>query len=221
MPAAPFDAGAVGRLFTRQNYALGLCVMTMPKDMIIIARHGKPALSRKQRMDWRGYQAWWRKYDEGTIVPNQKVPKRLKKWAAKADVFISSPLPRAADSLILAAGRAPDKIWPDLIEAALPPPHLGALKIKPKSWGTWSRILWYIGWSDGMETHKAARVRANHAAEKLAVEAAGGKIVYVSAHGWFNRMLKGSLMAQGWKCVSQNGDLHWSFRRFERETKHE
>jgi len=28
-------------------------------------------------------------------------------------------------------------------------------------------------------------------------------------------------MKRGWKCVSQNGDLHWSFRRFERITKQE
>ncbi len=193
----------------------------MPKDMIIIARHGKPALSRKTRMDWRGYRTWWEQYDIGTIIEGQKVPKRLKKWAAKANIFISSPLPRAIDSLILAAGRAPDQIWPELIEAALPSPHLGSLKLRPKSWGTWSRIVWFLGWSDGMESHAVARLRANAAAEKLAEEAAGGKIVYVSAHGWFNRMLKGSLMAQGWKCVSQNGDLHWSYRRFVRETGYE
>ena len=70
-----------------------------------------------------------------------------------------------------------------------------------------------------METHKAARIRANLMAARLGQEAAGGKIIYVSAHGWFNRMLKGSLKKQGWKCVSQNGDLHWSHRRFTRPSQ--
>lgn len=193
----------------------------MSEDMIIIARHGKPALSRKVQLDWRGYREWWKEYDAGTIIPDQKVPKRLKKWADKADILLSSPLPRAVDSLRLATGLEPDETWPELVEAALPSPHLGKLKLRPKSWGTWSRIAWYFGWSDGMETHHAARQRANAVADRLGDTAAGGKIVYISAHGWINRMIKGSLKARGWKCVSQNGDLHWSHRRFTRPTRHE
>ncbi|WP_409432135.1 histidine phosphatase family protein [Litorimonas sp. RW-G-Af-16] len=193
----------------------------MSHDTIIIARHGKPALSRKQRMVWREYRDWWVKYDAGTIVPDQKVPKKLKKWAKKADILISSPLPRAYDSLVLAAGKEPDHSWPELVEAALPSPHLGTLKFRPKTWGTWSRIVWFWGWPDGMESHGEARQRANLAADKLGEQAAGGKIVYVSAHGWINRMIKGSLKKRGWKCVAQNGDLHWSFRRFTRPTQDE
>jgi len=191
----------------------------MSEDMIIIVRHGKPALSRKVRLDWRGYREWWKAYDLGTIIPDQKIPAKVKVWATKADVLLSSPMPRAKDSLILAAEREPDAVWADLVEAPLPSPHLGPLKFRPKTWGTWSRIVWFWGWPDGMESHGEARQRANKVADNLANEAAGGKIVYVSAHGWINRMIKGSLMARGWRCVSQNGDLHWSFRRFTRPTK--
>jgi len=150
------------------------------------------------------------------LAENQKIPKKVKNWAEKADVVISSSLLRAQESAELASGRKPDFVYDELIEAALPSPHLGSLKIRPKSWGTWARIAWYFGWSDGMESHKDARIRANAMCDVLAEHAKGGKIVYVSAHGWFNRMLKGSLMKRGWKCKSQNGDLHWSYRRFER-----
>jgi len=190
----------------------------MSTDIIIIARHGKPALSRKVKLNWREFRDWWKKYDAGGLLPEQKIPKRLQSWVEKADIVISSSLRRAIESAELASGRKPDFIYEELIEAALPPPHLGPLKIRPKSWGTWSRIAWYFGWSDGMETHRAARIRANHMCDVLAGHAKGGKIIYVSAHGWFNRMLKGSLMKRGWVCKSQNGDLHWSHRRFERPT---
>lgn len=189
------------------------------KDVIIIVRHGKPALSRKLQLDWRGYRAWWQEYDAGGLAEKQKIPKKVKRLASIADVVISSPLPRAVESAQRVAGRAPDKIWPELVEAALPSPHLGPLKLRPKTWGTYSRIVWYWGWSDGMENHGAARRRAEKVCDKLAVEAAGGKLVFVTAHGWFNRMVKGSLKKRGWTCVSQNGDLHWSFRRFERISK--
>ncbi|MGB3456341.1 MAG: hypothetical protein WBA35_08280, partial [Litorimonas sp.] len=105
---------------------------------------------------------------------------------------------------------------PGLVEAALPSPPLGPLRLRPKSWGTVARIVWYLGYSDGMESHAEARDRADAVAAELEARAAGGKIVYVSGHGWFNRMIKGSLMARGWKCRSQNGDLHWSRRRMVR-----
>lgn len=187
----------------------------MSEDTIILVRHGKPALSRKVRLSAREYREWWKQYDIGGIVPDQKVPIKVKDWASKADIFYSSSLRRAIESLELAAGRKPDEVFDDLVEAPLPSPPI-PLKLRPKSWGTWSRIVWCIGWSDGMESRPQARQRANRMAKKLEESAAGGKVVYVSGHGWFNRMIKGSLMARGWKCVSQNGDLHWNHRRMVR-----
>ncbi len=191
----------------------------MSTDQIVIIRHGKPALSRRVRLDWRGYREWWKQYDAGGLAPDQKIPAKVKKDAAEADIVLSSPLKRAVESAELARGAPPDRTDNRLVEAALPPPHLGPLKFRPKTWGTYSRVFWYFGWSDGMETHSEARQRANEMAEILAQEAAGGKLVFVAAHGWFNRMLKGSLKKQGWKCVKQNGDLHWSRRRFVRPTQ--
>lgn len=190
----------------------------MPHDTIILVRHGKPALSRKVRLSAREYRDWWTQYDQGGLAESQKVPQKVRDWADKADFIVSSPLRRAVESVVEAAGRAPDATWPELVEAALPSPPI-PFKFRPKTWGTWSRIVWYWGWPDGMESHGQARSRANAAARRLASEAAGGKIVYVSGHGWFNRMLKGSLKSQGWTCASQNGDLHWSHRRMIRKSK--
>ena len=191
----------------------------MKRDVIIIVRHGKPALSRNVRLTAQGFRDWWKLYDEGGLVPNQKVPDIIRAYAKDADIIISSPLLRAVESAQAASGRDPDLIDPNLIEAALPPPHFGKFKMGPKLWGTVARIVWYLGWSDGMESHTDARARAERVCDTLAENAAGGKLVFVTAHGWFNRMVKGSLKKRGWKCVKQNGDLHWSHRRFERPTK--
>ena len=188
----------------------------MNTDVIIIVRHGKPALSKRVMLTWHEFRDWWQKYDAGGIIPDQKVPKKIRAYAAQADIIISSPLPRAIESTIAASGKHPDLIDHDLVEAALPSPNMGPLKMGPKGWGTLSRVVWYVGWSGGMESHSDARARAERMCDKLADQAAGGKMVFVTAHGWFNRMLKGSLKGRGWKCVKQNGDLHWSHRRFER-----
>lgn len=188
-------------------------------DTIILVRHGKPALSRKVRLTWQGYREWWKQYDLGGLQAEQKIPKKVKKIAGTADIVISSPLRRAVESAALLTGAAPDKILDTLVEAALPSPHLGPLKFRPKTWGTWSRIVWYVGYAGGMENHSDARIRVEGVCDALAGEAEGGKIVLVTAHGWINRMIKGSLMKRGWKCVHQNGDLHWSFRTLTRKTK--
>jgi len=190
------------------------------KDRIVLVRHGKPALSRKVRLTWREYRAWWKKYDEGGLDKIQKIPPIVKELAEQADILISSPLRRAVETATLLRGRPPDRTDPDLVEADLPSPKLGPIKFRPKTWGTLARIVWYVGWADGMENHSDTRIRANVMAAKLESQAAGGKLILVTAHGWYNRMVKGSLMNQGWKCVSQNGDLHWSHRIMERETEH-
>ena len=192
---------------------------TQRADTIILVRHGKPALSRKVRLTWREFRDWWIRYDEGGIKPGQRPPRKVVKWAQNADVIVSSPLPRAAESAMLAAGRDPDHLMDGLVEAALPSPPLGPLRMRPKSWGTVARIFWFIGYSDGMESHSEARSRVDAVCEDLENHAAGGRIVYVSGHGWFNRMVKGSLMARGWRCKSQNGDLHWSSRCMVRSTQ--
>lgn len=193
----------------------------MQQDRIILVRHGKPALSRKVWLDWRGYRKWWQDYDAGGLAEHQNIPDDVRVFANEADLLISSPLRRAIETAHLLRGNAPDLVDENLVEAALPPPHLGPVKLRPKSWGTLARIVWYIGWSDGMESHTDARNRANEMAEKLAEHASGGKTVLVTAHGWYNRMLKGSLMKQGWNCISQNGDLHWSRRILVRDSKEE
>lgn len=190
----------------------------MGTDVIILVRHGKPALSRKVQLDWRGYREWWKLYDAGGLADEQKMPPKVAAYAKEADIVISSPLPRAVESAVLARGSAPDMTDKDLVEASLPPPHLGSLTFRPKTWGTFARICWWCGWTDEMESHESAKKRSELMATKLEDHAKGGKMVFVTAHGWYNRMLKGRLKNRGWKCVFQNGDLHWSYRRFERIT---
>lgn len=188
-------------------------------DTIILVRHGKPALSRKTFLTGAEFRDWWRRYDEGGLAPEQKIPKRVKHSARNADLVVSSPLRRAVESAALAANREPDELWSELVEAALPSPHLGPLKFRSKTWGTIARVIWAIGYSDGMESRPEARARAEAACDKLEDAAKGGKMVYVQGHGWFNRMIKGSLMKRGWKLKSQNGDLHWSRRRLVRPSQ--
>jgi len=55
-------------------------------------------------------------------------------------------------------------------------------------------------------------VRAQKAAAWLVEEAEKSGSVGLLAHGWFNRMMRPHLLAQGWVCVYDGRDSHWSHR---------
>jgi len=188
----------------------------MKPDVIILCRHGEPELSRKTRMNWRAYKFWWGLYDEGGLTPGQDAPQIIKDLARQADIVIASPLLRAVETATLAKGAAPDRLEPLMVEAGLPPPNLGYLRLKPPTWGVLARICWMMGFSGQVESQAKARIRAEKAAAILSNEAKGGKMLFVAAHGWYNRMMRTPLQRRGFVCTEDHGDLHWSYRRFER-----
>lgn len=188
-------------------------------DTIVLARHGKPALSRNVYLNWREFKVWWQRYDAGGLANDQKMKPKTAHAAKQADRVLSSTLRRAIETVELATGAEPDRQVAELVEAALPPPHLGPLKFKPKFWGTVARIVWFFGYNGGMESVSEARARAKIATKILQEEAAGGNFVFAVAHGWFNRMIGTQLRRQGWKRTENQGDLHWSYRRYERDSE--
>jgi len=186
-------------------------------DIIIIARHGTPALSRKIHLTAKQYREWWKRYDLSGLAEGQSAPQKLKRAMENADVIYCSSLLRAQESAIMARGYAPDVIDAEFIEAALPPPPLGPIKLRPKSWGTLSRIVWVFGLVDSEERVTLARRRAKRVATRLSEAASGERMVVLMAHGWFNRMIGTQLRRSGWKMTKNQGDLHWKYRRYERK----
>jgi broad specificity phosphatase PhoE len=181
---------------------------------ITIARHGQPDADRTVRIDWEGYEHWWKGYDAAGLFPGQTPAPELIEAAKEARVVFSSTLPRAIETARAAAPGRDLVIDPDFVEAPLPPPQMiGTLK--PGTWGVYARIFWWLGFSRGLETRREAELRAERAADKLVIAAEAGNVV-LCAHGWFNRMLRPALKRRGWKCVRDGGDTYWSSRRYER-----
>ena len=185
---------------------------------VILARHGKPALSRKVRLSADQYREWWADYEIGGLADDQTPPDRLKHTAAEAGFVIASTRPRSVETArAVAEGRAFAED-PMFVEAPLPPPHWpGWLKLSPMIWGGVARFWWGVfNHHDQQESRREAQARSDEAARLLVELAASGQDVLVVAHGFFNGMVGRSLRKHGFRCTVDGGYKYWAQRRFER-----
>jgi broad specificity phosphatase PhoE len=184
---------------------------------IVLARHGRPNLSRKVCLSAAGYADWWARYEEAGLWPGQTPPAGLVAFARKAAVILCSIRPRSMETAAAVAGDKPVEIDPMLVEAPLPPPHWpGWLKLSPPVWGVVSRCAWwFFDHHDGQESRHEAQRRADVVADRLAELARRGDVLVV-AHGFFNTMIGLSLRRHGWKLKANQGYRYWAMRRFER-----
>ena len=183
---------------------------------IMIARHGRPALDRSVKLDWRAFRDWWVQYDASGLADDQAPPEALCAAARTAHVLYCSTLRRSIETAAaVAEGRTVIRD-PVFVEAPLPPPRIPGRR-SPDAWGVWSRVAWWMGDSKEMESREAAEIRAEAAVATLTARALRGETVMLLAHGWFNRMMRPVLREQGWRCTHDGGDGYWSFRRYERK----
>ncbi len=183
---------------------------------IVLARHGRPDTDKSQRLTANGYYNWWRGYDESGLDARSVPPQNLLQEADRADQIFASNLRRSQETAAAVVG---DKIVRNdavFTEAALPPPPFPAfIRMRPPAWDVWSRSLWWLGRSGGFESKADAETRAFAAVATIDPAARAGENVLVCAHGWFNRMMRPVLVANGWNCVYDGRDDYWSFRRYE------
>jgi broad specificity phosphatase PhoE len=189
-----------------------------PPGAIVLARHGRPALSRKIWLSADQYRQWWGQYELLGLKSDQAAPAALKAAAAAAGTVIASTRLRSIETARLVCDEVPFESDAIFIEAPLPPPPWPKwLKLPPMIWGFVSRFAWW--WFDnhaGEESRRQAEVRANAAADRLIGLADGGKDVLVLAHGFFNAMVARALKRRGWRLTDNGGYAYWSARRFEK-----
>lgn len=183
---------------------------------IVLARHGKPKGDRKARITWRQYVDWWAEYDRNGLIEGQTPPENLIAIAKEADAILSSTLPRSIETAKAVAGGKPVLSDVIFVEAPLPPPPIPGRR-KPRRWGVYARVSWWLGRSTGLENRRQAEARAEAAAANLAARALRGENVLLCAHGWFNRMIRPVLLGWGWRCVYDGGDRYWSYRKYVRK----
>lgn len=182
---------------------------------ITIARHGRPHVDRDVRIDHHDYRDWWAGYDLAGLHPEEAPPDPLVRLAEQSDVIYASTLQRAIHTAQMVAGGRDIITDPVFVEAPLPPPPMWGRR-RPGHWGVLARIAWWFGRHENGESRREAEVRAEAAVATLTAQALRGRNVLLCAHGWFNRMMRPVLRAQGWREVENQGDRYWSYRRYEK-----
>ena len=185
--------------------------------VIVLARHGEPALSRAVRLSASEYRDWWALYEDGGLKDVQDTPEDLKAMAASVGVVLASTRLRSIQSADLLTGGGSFTREPGFIEAPLPPPRFPAwVKLSPRVWGFIARFWWWwFNHHEGQESRREAQGRAAAAADRLIALAADGADVLLVAHGFFNAMIGRALIAKGWRRTLGRGWRYWSVRRFE------
>lgn len=135
--------------------------------------------------------------------------------ASECNVIVCSNLPRSIESgSVLNAEKV---ILSDSIfnEAGMPSANWHRLKLSPKLWAVFFRMLWLLGYSKNSESFKEAKTRAVEAV-KILTELAGEyeKVLFVG-HGVYNRMLANELRNNGWEGSKNPGLKHWSYGVYE------
>lgn len=184
---------------------------------IITARHGRPNLSREVRISSREYGDWWAQYDLSGLHPDERPPQSLVDLASSAKTVLSSTLPRAIETAQWVTG-GEREVPADVIfvEAALPPPPIPFLKLRPGTWGVISRCFWFWGYApNGVEGHRAAWKRVAQIGDRLNELSKDGDVL-LCAHGYLNWMIDRHLTRNGWDQKSrEGGNDYWSWRTYE------
>jgi broad specificity phosphatase PhoE len=206
-----------GLLLDAKNIDLAAKPVSM--GAITLVRHGEPALSRRVKLDWRGYVEWWSRYDQVGLLEGQTPPAILHKFAREARYIYSSTLPRSIETAEAVCDGKGFVSLEALIEAPLPPPHLPSfIKLTPNSyaWGFLARVCWwYLNIHGTTEGREVAKVRARKVAEFLFDKAREGGDVLVLAHGFFNLMVSIELKKMGYIKTLEEGFKYWGCRRYE------
>jgi broad specificity phosphatase PhoE len=177
-------------------------------NKIILVRHGEPDVYIKEKISGKEIPSFLETYNTAPLKEKSFPPSKLIFLAQNATV-VCSDLHRS-----IASARKCD-VQPKIIDSLFAesiPPHFQSsfLKMNPKQWLIFSRLLWMIGFSYHGESLVKTRQRAEQAAEILDCEAKQNNVV-LFGHGLFNIMIAAYLKKRGYKGPKVPARNFWEY----------
>jgi broad specificity phosphatase PhoE len=165
---------------------------------ITLLRHGKPTVSKNGKLSAIEYTRYLQRYDVAGIDRAHQPPAAVWQRAEQSALILCSDLPRAIQSAqALSRGRKL-QVEPVFREIKMPAINMNTVKFSEKTWGVVSRLVWFLGYSNGSESFREAKQRAAAAAERLIHLAKAQGSVMLVGHGFLNYFIGRALLANGW-----------------------
>lgn len=170
---------------------------------IILVRHGKPLFDERKWLKGSEFSLWVEKYNLSGVQEEDSYP------IHRNSLVVTSDLKRSIDSARLLRPNVKVISDPLFREVELPVMNSG-LKLSPRVWTVFLRLLWLSGYSKGCESYRDARRRSVAASDKLVEWARTHDSIMLVGHGFFNTLIAKELLKHGWKGKKRAGAKHWS-----------
>lgn len=182
---------------------------------ITLMRHGKPRLAETGWVTPLELRAWIESYDSADVITDV-IPQQCFKAARSAKVIATSTLKRATSSAA-ALGETAPMADPVFSEAELPHTLWTTPRLPPAVWAAFFRLLWLCGYSRGAASLERTRLRAQVAAQRLAMAATEGPVLLIG-HGMMNRYIAMELEKSGWTLSgAAHQNRYWGMRTYRLE----
>jgi len=184
---------------------------------IILLRHGEVEMENYKYISANQFGEWIDTYNNADIKSEFSSKDEIKVLLNDTDILICSNLKRSIQSAKI-FDKVPFETDYIFNEAELPYSNWNLLKLNPKIWLIFFRILWLFGYSKNSESYKDAKQRAKNATEKLIELSSQYKTVVLVGHGVMNKLIQKELVALKWIESKKLQNRNWCFGVFELQT---
>ncbi len=177
---------------------------------IILLRHGEVDISNYKSISSIEFGKWIVEYDNSDIKSSFLKKDEVREVLDEADILICSKLKRSTQSLGIF-----DKVafeTSDIFnEAQLPYFNSSLLKLNPKVWLVFFRILWFFGYSGNCESYKKTKTRAKLAAKRLLQLVQENNTIVLVGHGIMNKFIQKELILLNCMESKKSHGNNWDY----------
>ncbi len=181
---------------------------------IILVRHGKPTYDLRTKVAPKSLKNLAEAYDSAGIENASHPSAELCQLIQSSSKIFTSDLPRSVESAARLSQK-PSTSSPLFREIPVPYAIPYPFPLRAISWAVIGRILWYLGYTGGIESRTQARNRATQAARQLITHANDKGPVALIGHGVMNMFIAKSLTQHGWHSPKKMTPHHWSWLVFQ------
>ena len=184
---------------------------------IILLRHGEVDIKDYKNISANQFDKWIIDYNNSDIKSEFSSKDEIRYLLNETDILICSNFKRSSQSIEI-FDKIPFETNDIFNEAELPSLNWNLLKLNPKIWLIFFRILWLFGYSKNCESFKKTKQRAKKATEKLIELSNQNKTVILIGHGIMNKLIRKELILQKWNETKKVKSNNWDYGVFELKT---